>query len=111
MVGHFLLFLFIAVVMIDPTNTLFHAKELTFALLMFFSVLRFKPDLSYIPHILIIAAALLLGYLSAEMQGNAMDNEMLAGTFKNIALTTITRKHRATGARVAELRETKSQSR
>lgn len=85
MVGHFLLFLFIAVVMIDPTNTLFHAKELTFALLMFFSVVRFKPDLSYIPHILIIAAALLLGYLSAEMQGNAMDNEMLAGTFKNIA--------------------------
>lgn len=85
MVGNFLLFLFIAVVMIDPTNTLFHAKELTFALLMFFSVVRFKPDLSYIPHILIIAAALLLGYLSAEMQGNAMDNEMLAGTFKNIA--------------------------
>ena len=70
MVGHFLLFLFIAVVMIDPTNTLFHAKELTFALLMLFSVVRYQPDLTYIPHILIIVSALFLGYLSAEMQGN-----------------------------------------
>ena len=46
MIGNMLLFLFIAVVMIDPTNTLFHAKELTFALLMLFSVVRYQPDLT-----------------------------------------------------------------
>lgn len=85
MIGNMSLFLFIAVVMIDPTNTLFHAKELTFALLMLFSVVRYQPDLTYIPHILIIVSALFLGYLSAEMQGNSMDNDMLWGTFKNIA--------------------------
>ena len=85
MIGNISLFLFIAVVMIDPTNTLFHAKELTFALLMLFSVVRYQPDLTYIPHILIIVSALFLGYLSAEMQGNSMDNDMLSGTFKNIA--------------------------
>ena len=61
MIGNMSLFLFIAVVMIDPTNTLFHAKELTFALLMLFSVVRYQPDLTYIPHILIIVSALIFG--------------------------------------------------
>lgn len=82
---HFFLFLFIAVVMIDPTNSIFHAKELSFALLMLHSMLRFKPDMTYLPHILIILSSIFLAYLSAEMQGNPVQGDLLAATFKNIA--------------------------
>lgn len=83
--GNSLLFLFLTVVLLDPTNTVLHMKDKVFALLLGFCILVYKPDWHYLPHLLIIALSMLMGYLLAELQGNTIDDKVLSSTFKSIA--------------------------
>lgn len=83
--GNGLLFLFLTVVLIDPTNMVLHMKDKVFALLLVFCLLTYKPDWRYFPHILIIVLSMLGGYLFAELQGNRIDNDVLSASFKSIS--------------------------
>lgn len=83
--GNFLLFLFLLVAMVDPTNVLLHAKDKVFALLFAHAVVCYKPDWRYLPHILVVLGAIVWGFVSAQIQGNLMDSEVAMGSLKSIA--------------------------
>lgn len=88
-IGNSLFFLLILIVLIDPVNTIFRLKDILFVLLVAFCIVFVKPSPRYVPQILLTVAMIIIGYLSAEMQGNIMDNEMLLARFKSIAMLSL----------------------
>lgn len=83
--GDALFLLMVLIVMIDPTNTVLHLKDVTFVALVGYNCVFFKPDFSYLPHILLIYAVVLLGCLFGEMQLSNIDEEMLLGIVKGFS--------------------------
>ena len=83
--GNALYFLLIFVIMLDPTNTVLHLKDIVFVLLVGFNCLVYKPDFSYLPHILTVYAVVFACFVIGEMQGSHIDEEMLMGTVKGFA--------------------------
>lgn len=84
-VGKALLFFFILIVLLDPTTTVFHMKDKAFMLLLGYCLIVYKPHWDYLPHILIIVGSMLCGYLSAELQGNIIDEDAATAAFKSVA--------------------------
>ena len=83
--GNVLFFLLILVIMLDPTNSVLHLKNVVFILLVGYNIIFFKPDFTYLPHILLIFGTLFLGYVLAEMQMNAVDMEVFGGVVKGFS--------------------------
>ncbi len=83
--GNALFFLLILVIMLDPTNTVLHLKDVFFILLVGYNIVCFKPDWKYLPHICAVFSVVTIGYLVAEVQQNAVDMERLLGVYKSIA--------------------------
>ncbi len=83
--GDFLFFLLILVVMLDPTNTVLHLKDVVFILLVGYNCAFFKPDFTYLPHILTVYGVVFLCSIFGEMQGSNIDEEMLSGIIKGFS--------------------------
>ena len=84
--GNSLYFIFILVILLDPTNTLFHMKEVAFALLIGYNCLFFKPDFSYLPLIALIYGVVFICSVFSDMQGCRIDEALYMATFKGFFL-------------------------
>lgn len=71
--------------MLDPTGSVFHLKDVVFVLLVAYNIVFFKPDLRYLPHILLVFSALAVGYIAGEMQVNHVDYEVFFGMVKGFS--------------------------
>lgn len=83
--GNALFFLLILVIMLDPTNSVLHLKDIVFVLTVGYNIVFFKPDWRFLPHIAVIYAVIFLCYVFSEMQMNVIDDDALLGTFKGYA--------------------------
>lgn len=83
--GNVLFFLLILVIMLDPTNSVLHLKNVVFILLVGYNIVFFKPDFSYLPHLLTIFATIFLCYVLAEMRLIPVDMETLSGVVKGFS--------------------------
>lgn len=86
MVGNMLYFFFILVLMLDPTNSVLHLKEFLMVLLVGYNAVFFKPVFDYVPQLVAVIAAVAISYIFAEMQGNVVNYEFVAGTLKSFAV-------------------------
>lgn len=84
--GNALMFLLVLVIMLDPTNTVLHLKDVLFVLVFGFSVVFYRPDFRMAPFALLPFAAIALSFVSAQMQGNTLDEEFLMGGIKSFAV-------------------------
>ena len=83
--GNILFSIMIFLIMFDPTNTILGLKDISFVLLVGYNIVFFKPDFSYIPHILMVYGVILTSYTFAEMQMNRLDFQMLFGAIKGFS--------------------------
>ncbi|MDE7378377.1 MAG: ligase [Paraprevotella sp.] len=77
----FLIFLFA----IDPTNTIFHLKDVAFVLLMAYNVVFFKPDYRKFLYFAVGCLAITLGWLFATMRGMVTDGDFCFILYKSLA--------------------------
>lgn len=81
-IGNALFFLLILAIVLDPTNTVLHLKDVFFVLLVGYSAVVFKPDFKYVLHILLVLGAVLAAYVFGEMQGSIIDNDKFVAVLK-----------------------------
>ena len=84
-IGNVLFTLLILVIMLDPTNTVLHLKDVFFVLLVGYNMVCFRPDWHYLPHIAAVFGTVTMGYLVAEVQQNAVDMEKLLAIYKSVS--------------------------
>lgn len=84
-VGSFLMTLFILVVMIDPTNTLLHKKDIAFVLTVAYNMVLFKPDFSKLPYIMLMFCAVAVPWIFSTMRMTPVDPDEVLAAFKSIA--------------------------
>lgn len=84
-IGNVLFTLLILVIMLDPTNTVLHLKDVFFVLLVGYNMVCFRPDWHYLPHIAAVFGTVTLGYLVAEVQQNAVDYGELLALYKSFS--------------------------
>ena len=72
-VGSFLMTLFILVVMIDPTNTLLHKKDIAFVLTVAYNMVLFKPDFGKLPYIMLMFCAVAVPWIFSTMRMTPVD--------------------------------------
>lgn len=85
MTGNFLFLMLILVIVLDPTNTVLHLKDVFFILLVGFNIMAYKPDFRYVTHILLIYTAVFASFFFAEIQGNVIDMEKFVSILKAFA--------------------------
>ncbi len=77
--------LFIFIIMIDPTNTIIHKKDVVFILVVAFNIAVFKPDFSKLPHILLMVCAVTMPWLIATIRSVPYNSEEALAIFKAIS--------------------------
>ena len=85
LIGNFLYVVLIFAIVFDPTNSVFHLKNVVFILLVGFNCLFYKPDLSYLPHILLVYFVVIICHVFSVMQGSIIDQEFLMGIIKGFS--------------------------
>ena len=83
--GNLLFSLLIFAIVIDPRNCVLHIKDPIFILLVGYNFAFFKPDLSYLPHILSAFSMMFLCYIFSEIQGNIILFEEFVAAVKSLA--------------------------
>lgn len=83
-IGNLLFSLLIWVIILDPTNSVLHIKDLAFLLLVGFCVITYKPDREYFIHLLLLIAPITLSYIIAEMQQSVVDYDILQARYKSL---------------------------
>lgn len=83
--GSILMGLFIFIVMIDPTNTMLHKKDIVFILVVVFNLIAYRPNVSKIPYIIILFCGVAIPWLMSQMRMNAYDESEVLGAFKSIS--------------------------
>ncbi len=84
-IGNVLFFFLILVIMLDPTNTILHAKDFTFITLVTFCIIAFKPDWSKLPYILMPLCAVAIPYIFTAMKTQIVDDNEVLAVFKSIS--------------------------
>lgn len=84
-IGIFLFWLFIFIVMIDPTNTIFHKKDIVFILVVAYNMVVFKPDFSKLLYIILMVCAFLIPWLISLMMMTPYDPDEALAVFKSIS--------------------------
>lgn len=85
-VASFLFFLLLLAVMVDPTNVVFHLKDIAFIVLVMFNIVFYKPVLTYLPYIFLPYVALVLSYISSTLLGTPIDNSFFMGMMKGFSM-------------------------
>lgn len=83
--GKALFWLFFLVVMVDPTNSILHVKDVVFILLVAYCMAFYKPDFSKLPYFLLLVCAVAIPYLFSVMAMTPMDDKEVLAVFKSIA--------------------------
>ena len=83
--GNLLYFLLIFAIVLDPRNCVLHLKDPAFVLLVGYNCAFYKPDLSYLPHILAAFCMVFVGYIFGEMQGSMILLEEFTAAVKSFA--------------------------
>lgn len=83
--GNILFSLLVFIIMVDPTNSVLHLKDILFILLVGYNILFFKPDFSLLPLILGVYIALMLSLIFSEMQATHIDMVFFIGMLKAYA--------------------------
>lgn len=83
-IGNALMFLFVLVIMIDPTNGLLHLKDKVFIAVVAYCVVAYKIDIKYLAHVLLPIVAIAMSYVLSIMQGNIADMDEVLAAFKSI---------------------------
>ena len=84
-VGKALFMLFVFVLVLDPTGSILHLKNITFVLLVAYNMVCFRPDFSKLPIIVAVFSVILLSWVFATIQDVHLDTEATMGIFKAIA--------------------------
>lgn len=84
-IGNALTFLFLFVIMLDPTNQVLHVKDIVFVLLVAYNVLFFKPSFKYLPHICAVLVAMTAGWVFAQIQQNPVDSDKMIAMYKSVS--------------------------
>lgn len=85
LIGKVVFFVFFLVVMIDPTNTILHKKDICFVLTTAYCLFAFKPDFSKIPYIAILFCCVALPWIFSEMRMHSVENADVLAVFKSIS--------------------------
>ena len=83
--GNLLFFLLVLVIMLDPTNTVLHLKDVFFVLLVGYNIVFFKPDFRYLFHIGVIYFVIALCFIIAEIQRNNIVYEEVIAVCKSFS--------------------------
>lgn len=83
--GNILFFIFIFIVMGDPTNSILHKKDIVFVLVVAYNIVVFKPDWSKLPYILLVMAAVIVPWLTSTIAMTPMDPEEALAALKSIS--------------------------
>lgn len=83
--GRILFWFFFFVVMVDPTSSILHLKDVMFVLLVAYCMVFYKPDLSKLPYILMMVCAVAIPYLLSVMAMTPIDDKEALAVFKSIA--------------------------
>lgn len=83
--GRVLFWFFFFVVMVDPTSSILHLKDVMFVLLVAYCMVFYKPDLSKLPYILMMVCAVAIPYLLSVMAMTPIDDKEALAVFKSIA--------------------------
>ncbi len=82
--GNFLFWIFLFVLMIDPTNSLLRKKDIVFCIVVAYNMMVYKPDFSKIPYIAIFLASVIFPYLTSTMFSIPMDETETLAIFKSV---------------------------
>lgn len=83
--GNFLYLMLILTIMIDPGNSILHMKDVFFILLVAYNCVFFKPDFTYIPHLLTIISAFLICTVISEAEQSFIDKDFYLATIKGFS--------------------------
>ncbi len=83
--GNALLFLFFLVLMLDPTGTILHVKDKVFIVVVAYNVFFFRPNFRFLPHIMLVFAAVTCSFLSGLLQSNGVDMDEALAVYKAFA--------------------------
>lgn len=83
--GNLLYSLLIFAIVFDPRNCVIHMKDPLFILLVGYNCAFFKPDVTYLPHIMVAYCMVFLSYVMGEMQGNVILLDDFLATVKSYA--------------------------
>lgn len=84
-VGNALFMLFVFILVLDPTGTILHLKNIMFILLLGYNMVCFRPDFSKLPIIVAVFSMVLLSWVFATIQNVHLDTEATMGIFKAVA--------------------------
>jgi hypothetical protein len=84
-IGNALFLMLILVFLLDPANTILHKKDVVFILLTGFCIVFYKPDLSKLPYIGALIAAILIPYLFSLIAMRNIDPDDVLPIFKAIS--------------------------
>ena len=80
--GNILLWIFLLLLMLDPTNTIFHKKDIVFCLVMAYNLIFLKPDLSKLPYVVIFICSVSIPYIISCMLMTPSDEDETLAIFK-----------------------------
>lgn len=84
-IGNSLFLMLILVFLLDPANTILHKKDVIFILLTGFCIVFYKPDLTKLPYIGCLFAAILIPFLFSIIAMRNIDMEDVLPVFKAIS--------------------------
>lgn len=83
--GNFLYLMLILTIMIDPGNSILHMKDVFFILLVAYNCVFFKPDFTYVPHLLAIVSAIMICTVISEAEQSYIDQDFYMATIKGFS--------------------------
>lgn len=83
-IGNLLFSLLIWVIILDPTNSVLHIKDIAFLMLAGYCIITYKPDREYFIHLILLIAPITISYIIAEMQQSVVDYGVLQARYKSL---------------------------
>lgn len=80
--GNVLLFIFLLVLMVDPSNKVLHLKGIAFMTFVAYNAVFLKPDFTFLPSLLMPFIAVVCGLLSSQILGVPIDADFAIATCK-----------------------------
>lgn len=84
-IGNIMFFFFFLVVMLDPTNTVLHLKDITFILLTGYCLVCFKVDWTKLVSILLLFCAVAIPFIICLISMRKYDSDAVLANFKAIS--------------------------
>lgn len=83
-IGNILFFIFILIVLIDPTNTILHKKDIVFVILVAYCMMFFKPNVKMLIPIFALFTAFCIPWIICEARATNYDTSMALARLKSL---------------------------